>query len=106
MVQVLDRTPEPALEPVMAREPAPAAFAVDDGRAAQPVGSRTAENSGVEVVRWRRDGHDRLYVNDTTSERRLAWRDQRTGEVHVEDGADAVVVHAALAAWDRTDQDG
>lgn len=50
------------------------------------------------VVRWRRYGHDRSYVNDATTGQRLGWRDEKTGEVHIEDQQAAGRFHAALAA--------
>lgn len=64
----------------------------------QPPG---APAPAVEVVEWRRYGHDRRYVNDTATGARLGWRDERTGEVHVDEGADPAIVHAALSAVPR-----
>jgi hypothetical protein len=52
----------------------------------------------VTVTRWRRYGHDRSYVNDAQTGKRLGWRDERTGELHVEPGADADRVRSALEA--------
>lgn len=53
---------------------------------------------GTTVVRWRRYGHDRSYVNDDATGRRLGWRNEKTGQVHVDDEQAATRVHAALAA--------
>ena len=50
----------------------------------------------VSVVSWRRYGHDRTYVNDAATGARLGWRDNKTGEIHVEDGIDTAAVSAAL----------
>jgi hypothetical protein len=36
-------------------------------------------------------------VNDPRTGKALGWRDERTGEVHVEDGVDADRVDQALA---------
>ncbi|MBX9245827.1 NERD domain-containing protein [Actinotalea ferrariae] len=54
--------------------------------------------SAVTVVRWRRFGKDRLYVNGP-DERRLGWCDLLTGAVTVEDHADRETVEAALESW-------
>jgi hypothetical protein len=53
--------------------------------------------SHTTVVRWRRYGHDRTYVNDAATGQRLGWRDEKVGEVHVEHVQHAARVHAALA---------
>lgn len=50
------------------------------------------------VVRWRRYGHDRWYVNDAVNGQRLGWRDHKTGQVHIEHVQFAVRVRAALEA--------
>jgi hypothetical protein len=76
--------------------------AADRLRVEGPIGAPAPDLTGVTVARWRRYGHDRLYVNDTASGARLGWRDQKTGAVRVQDGADAAVVEAALRAWDAT----
>lgn len=54
--------------------------------------------SDTTVVRWRRHGHDRTYVNDAATRKRLGWRDEKTGEVHVGDEQVAARVHESLAA--------
>jgi hypothetical protein len=65
--------------------------------------SPTSQPPGLDnitVDRWRRYGHNRLYVNDTRTGRRLGWRDEKTGQTHVEDGADAAILEAVLRRWD------
>jgi hypothetical protein len=41
-----------------------------------------------------------VYVCDGHTGERLGWRDERTGDVHVEDEADLARVHAGLKRWD------
>jgi len=50
------------------------------------------------VVRWRRYGHDRLYVNAADGVR-LGYRDLRTGEDRIEVAARVAEFHAVMAAW-------
>jgi hypothetical protein len=54
------------------------------------------------VVRWTRYGHDRTYVNSAETGQRLGWRNEHTGAVHVEAGADEAVVRRALMARPTT----
>ncbi len=58
----------------------------------------------ADLVRWRRYGHDRLYVNCAATGQRLGWRDEKTGEVHVETADLASRVQRALATapWGAT----
>jgi hypothetical protein len=63
--------------------------------AAEPEKTSAADTT---VVRWRRYGHDRTYVNDAATGQRLGWRDEKTREVHIEDEQDAARVRAALVA--------
>jgi hypothetical protein len=57
----------------------------------------------ITVTPWRRYGHDRLYVNDEATGRRLGWRNNKTGDVIVEEAADPALVAAALRRWDADD---
>lgn len=54
--------------------------------------------SEVTVVRWRKYGKDRLYVNGP-DERRLGWCDLLTGALTVEVETDREAVEAAVASW-------
>lgn len=54
--------------------------------------------SDVVVRRWKRYGHDRVYVS-TTDGRRLGWRDLNTGNTVVEAPDHAVELIAALAGF-------
>lgn len=56
----------------------------------------------LEVKRWTRYGHDRLYVQTPTGER-LGYWDCRTGTAVVQPGADRAAFDAALAAHLPTD---
>lgn len=56
---------------------------------------RTSELS---VVRWRKYGKDRLFINGP-DDRRLGWRDLTTGTIAVNDEHDRPAVHAAVEAW-------
>src|SRR3954452_1105680 len=51
-------------------------------------------DTGVQVVRWRRYGKDRLYVNDAEG-RRLGWVDVITGAITVEVPEQRAAVEAA-----------
>lgn len=51
--------------------------------------------NGASVQRWKRYGHDRLYVQAVTGER-LGYCDLTTGTVVLEPGADRVAVEAAV----------
>ncbi|WP_327676615.1 nuclease-related domain-containing protein [Kitasatospora sp. NBC_00458] len=50
------------------------------------------------VGRWRRHGHDRLYVNQRGADRALGWYDFRTGETVVGDESRRALVERVLAA--------
>ncbi|MFF1999479.1 NERD domain-containing protein, partial [Kitasatospora sp. NPDC058201] len=50
------------------------------------------------VGRWRRHGHDRLYVNRRGAEKALGWYDFKTGETVVRDERQRAVVETVLAA--------
>lgn len=50
------------------------------------------------VNRWRRYGHDRLYVL-RADESKVGWWDLKTGEAHPEDPVDLAVLTAAVVAW-------
>lgn len=53
--------------------------------------------SELSVVRWRKYGKDRLYINGP-DDRRLGWCDLTTGTIAV-DERDRPAVHAAVEAW-------
>ncbi|MFI6153144.1 nuclease-related domain-containing protein [Kitasatospora sp. NPDC051170] len=50
------------------------------------------------VGRWRRHGHDRLYVNQRGIEKALGWYDVKTGETTVRDESQRALVESVLAA--------
>jgi hypothetical protein len=54
----------------------------------------------VTVRRWRRHGHDRIYVTGADG-RRLGWHDVLTGKVHVDYQVDEPAVTAAVSTWLR-----
>ena len=51
---------------------------------------------GTRVVRWRRYGHDRLYVNATDGQQ-LGWHDLTKGQTHVTEPSRRTEVHQAGA---------
>ena len=55
------------------------------------------------VGRWRRHGHDRLYVNQRGVDKALGWYDFKTGETVVRDERQRVAVENVLAAHLATD---
>ncbi|MFC8454609.1 nuclease-related domain-containing protein [Kitasatospora sp. NPDC057223] len=55
------------------------------------------------VGRWRRHGHDRLYVNQRGVDKALGWYDFKTGETVVRDERQRVTVENVLAAHLATD---
>lgn len=52
----------------------------------------------VSVTRWRRYGHDRLYVNGPGGAR-LGWCDLTTGDITVTDRAYRATIEEAVARW-------
>ena len=60
---------------------------------------RQAEALEVRLVVERKGR--RVYVRDAVTGVRIGWRDEQTGMVHFEDGADLALVHVGLKAWDR-----
>ena len=54
--------------------------------------------SELSVVRWRKYGKDRLYINGP-DERRLGWCDLATGAITLDDEGGRPAVHAAVEAW-------
>lgn len=54
--------------------------------------------NGMTVVRWRKYGKDRLYVNGP-ADARLGWCDLSTGAITVADETDRGSVEATVAAW-------
>lgn len=55
-------------------------------------------DSDISVVRWKRFGHDRLYVKDS-AERALGWWDLLTEEVHPAEDDLLTVVTEAVTSW-------
>src|SRR3954468_7773903 len=53
----------------------------------------------LEVVRWRRYGKDRLYVNDAEG-RRLGWHDVQSGLLTVDAPERRSAIEAAVAGFD------
>jgi hypothetical protein len=89
----LDRPPAPLIPPP------PADLALPAPPEPTPVDVRVAE--------WKRYGHHRLYVTCSVTDQRLGWRDEKTGEVHVEAAEHAARLRAALAGLaDREPGDG
>lgn len=52
--------------------------------------------AGLQVRWWRRGGHDRLYVSDTSG-RSLGWLDRETGRLHVLEEDDRRAVEHAVS---------
>ncbi|GAA2142443.1 hypothetical protein GCM10009760_27550 [Kitasatospora kazusensis] len=50
------------------------------------------------VGRWRRHGHDRLYVNREGADKAVGWYDFKTGEITVKDEQCRAAVLEALAS--------
>ena len=53
---------------------------------------------GIRVVRWRRYGHDRLYVNAADGQQ-LGWHDLTKGHTHVTEPSRRTEVHQAVSTW-------
>ena len=53
---------------------------------------------GIRVVRWRRYGHDRLYVNADDGQQ-LGWHDLTKGHTHVTEPSRRTEVHQAVSTW-------
>ncbi len=51
----------------------------------------------TQIRRWRRFGHDRLYVSMGDEE--IGWRDLRTGQDHLRDDARQLAYREAVARW-------
>jgi hypothetical protein len=52
----------------------------------------------IRVVRWRRYGHDRLYVADEDGQQ-LGWHDLTKGHTHVTEPSRRTDVHQAVSTW-------
>jgi hypothetical protein len=57
-----------------------------------------ATDPSIRVVRWRRYGHDRLYVN-TEDGQQLGWHDLTTSQTHVTEPPRTAAVHGAVSKW-------
>lgn len=68
------------------------------------VAARTSslDPSRTRCDRWRRPGHDRLYVNDSSAEgiRRVGYRDLLTGTDHPTSPEDLATLTAVADDWE------
>jgi hypothetical protein len=64
------------------------------------VGADVPRVRDVSVVRWRRYGHDRIYVTAADGTK-LGWHDLMNGDDHIEVAEQTDAFRAAVAAWKR-----